>query len=337
MIHVFRLSKTVTDSILLSFFVLIYQSCIFVLLIFKCFSLDFFCQHVGVQVYVFLEGSFCRVLWHHVLCFLWPGSCPALDNWAYQCFTCGLLLRSGSCHSDSVHWPHQWWTHQPCRHLCLSDRLSDVPFQSFLLHLRPVSGSPGWCCCSLWGHSHQHEGKPGSQHGNNTHSMHSLKMCCFFVSAYVLILYPWLLQLKPGISLGMATTMEIFLTVQLVICIFAVTDERRNGRLGSAALAIGFSVLMGHLLGMYYTGAGMNPARSFAPAVLVRNFVNHWVYWVGPMIGGAIGALLYDFMLFPRVRGLSERLATLKGIRPREAEGQSETRGEPIELKTQAL
>lgn len=100
----------------------------------------------------------------------------------------------------------------------------------------------------------------------------------------------------------MATTMEVFLTLQLVVCIFAVTDERRNGRLGSAALAIGFSVLMGHLLGvrtgqadpprvllpiskllflsvmqMYYTGAGMNPARSFAPAVLVRNFVNHWV------------------------------------------------------------
>ncbi|AWP09633.1 Aquaporin-0a [Scophthalmus maximus] len=143
--------------------------------------------------------------------------------------------------------------------------------------------------------------------------------------------------LQPGISLGMATTMEVFLTLQLVVCIFAVTDERRNGRLGSAALAIGFSVLMGHLLGMYYTGAGMNPARSFAPAVLVRNFVNHWVYWVGPMIGGAMGALLYDFMLFPRMRGLSERLATLKGIRPPEAEGQQETRGEPIELKTQAL
>ena len=55
------------------------------------------------------------------------------------------------------------------------------------------------------------------------------------------------------------------------------------------------------------------------------------------MIGGALGALLYDFMLFPRVRGLSERLATLKGNRPPEAESQQDTRGEPIELKTQAL
>lgn len=61
---------------------------------------------------------------------------------------------------------------------------------------------------------------------------------------------PFVPQLQPGISLGMATTMEVFLTLQLVVCIFAVTDERRNGRMGSAALAIGFSVLMGHLLGV---------------------------------------------------------------------------------------
>ena len=55
------------------------------------------------------------------------------------------------------------------------------------------------------------------------------------------------------------------------------------------------------------------------------------------MIGGAMGALVYDFMLFPRMRNLSERLATLKGTRPPEAEGQQDPRGDPIELKTQAL
>lgn len=57
-------------------------------------------------------------------------------------------------------------------------------------------------------------------------------------------------KLQPGISLGMATTVEVFLTMQLVVCIFAVTDERRNGRLGSAALSIGFSVTIGHLMGV---------------------------------------------------------------------------------------
>uniref|UniRef100_A0AAY5JXW7 Lens fiber major intrinsic protein n=1 Tax=Esox lucius TaxID=8010 RepID=A0AAY5JXW7_ESOLU len=142
--------------------------------------------------------------------------------------------------------------------------------------------------------------------------------------------------LQPGISLGMGTTVEVFLTMQLVICVFAVTDERRNGRLGSAALSIGFAVTVGHLMGMYYTGAGMNPARSFAPAVQLILF-KCWMLPSCPMIGGAMGALLYDFMLFPRMRGLSERLATLKGSRPPETETQQDTRGDPIELKTQAL
>ena len=55
------------------------------------------------------------------------------------------------------------------------------------------------------------------------------------------------------------------------------------------------------------------------------------------MIGGAMGAIIYDFMLFPRMRSLSERMAILKGTRPPEAESQQDARGEPIELKTQAL
>ncbi|NP_001089398.1 uncharacterized protein LOC734448 [Xenopus laevis] len=124
--------------------------------------------------------------------------------------------------------------------------------------------------------------------------------------------------IHPGVSLGQATTVEAFLTLQFVLCIFATYDERRNGRMGSVSLALGFSVALGHLFGIYYTGASMNPARSFAPAVLTRNFVNHWVYWVGPIIGGAVGGLVYDFILFPRMRGLNERLSILKGARPAE-------------------
>lgn len=131
--------------------------------------------------------------------------------------------------------------------------------------------------------------------------------------------------------------MEIFLTLQFVLCIFATYDERRNGRMGSVALAVGFSLTLGHLFGMYYTGAGMNPARSFAPAILTRNFSNHWVYWVGPIIGGGLGSLLYDFLLFPRLKSVSERLSILKGARPSDSNGQPEGTGEPVELKTQAL
>lgn len=60
----------------------------------------------------------------------------------------------------------------------------------------------------------------------------------------------YFLQLHPGVSLGQATTVEIFLTLQFVLCIFATYDERRNGRLGSVSLAIGFSLTLGHLFGV---------------------------------------------------------------------------------------
>ncbi|XP_032641416.2 lens fiber major intrinsic protein [Chelonoidis abingdonii] len=143
--------------------------------------------------------------------------------------------------------------------------------------------------------------------------------------------------IHPGVTLAQATTVEIFLTLQFVLCFFATYDERHNGRVGSVALAIGFSLALGHLFGMYYTGAGMNPARSFAPAAITRNFSNHWVYWVGPILGATLAGLLYDFVLCPRMRGLAERLAILKGEQVAEGQAPPEPPEEPMELKTQAL
>lgn len=61
-------------------------------------------------------------------------------------------------------------------------------------------------------------------------------------------------QLHAGVSVGQATTVEIFLTLQFVLCIFATYDERRNGRMGSVALAVGFSLTLGHLFGVSKRG-----------------------------------------------------------------------------------
>ncbi|XP_070475645.1 aquaporin-2 isoform X1 [Equus przewalskii] len=74
--------------------------------------------------------------------------------------------------------------------------------------------------------------------------------------------------LSNSTTAGQAVTVELFLTLQLVLCIFASTDERRGDNLGTPALSIGFSVVVGHLLGIPYTGCSMNPARSLAPAVI---------------------------------------------------------------------
>lgn len=61
------------------------------------------------------------------------------------------------------------------------------------------------------------------------------------------------LQLHNNATAGQAVTVELFLTMQLVLCIFASTDERRSDNLGSPALSIGFSVTLGHLLGVSHS------------------------------------------------------------------------------------
>lgn len=53
-------------------------------------------------------------------------------------------------------------------------------------------------------------------------------------------------------------------------------------------------VLFDILVGGPLTGASMNPARTFGPALASGYWVNHLVYWIGPIIGGVVAALLYD-------------------------------------------
>ncbi|XP_038234700.1 aquaporin-2 [Dermochelys coriacea] len=117
---------------------------------------------------------------------------------------------------------------------------------------------------------------------------------------------------------GQAVTVELFLTFQLVLCIFASTDDQRSDNVGSPALSIGLSVAVGHLLGIHYTGCSMNPARSFAPAVIVGDFSSHWVFWLGPLAGAVVASLIYNYILFPHTKTLSERLAIFKGLEPEE-------------------
>ncbi len=67
-----------------------------------------------------------------------------------------------------------------------------------------------------------------------------------------------------------------------------------------APLAIGFAVLVDYVFGVPVTGASMNPARSFGPALVAGEWENHWIFWVGPLIGGAVAALVYEFVFLRR-------------------------------------
>ncbi|XP_004599035.2 aquaporin-5 [Ochotona princeps] len=113
---------------------------------------------------------------------------------------------------------------------------------------------------------------------------------------------------------GQAVVVELILTFQLALCVFSSTDSRRTSPVGSPALSIGLSVTLGHLVGIYFTGCSMNPARSFGPAVVMKRFSpSHWVFWVGPIVGAVLAAILYFYLLFPTSLSLSERVAVVKG------------------------
>ncbi|KAM5179906.1 aquaporin-5-like [Mantella aurantiaca] len=112
---------------------------------------------------------------------------------------------------------------------------------------------------------------------------------------------------------GLALVVELLLTFQLVLCVFASTDSRRNDNVGSPALSIGLSVTLGHLLGIYFTGCSMNPARSLGPAAITGIFKDQWVFWIGPLVGGILASLAYNYVLYPYNKSLSDRIAVLKG------------------------
>jgi MIP family channel proteins len=86
---------------------------------------------------------------------------------------------------------------------------------------------------------------------------------------------------------------EILLSAVLMLVIIAVaTDSQAAGPM--AAIAIGGTVALDALWGGPISGASMNPARSFGPALIAGAWQDHWVYWLGPLVGASIGALIYQ-------------------------------------------
>jgi len=93
---------------------------------------------------------------------------------------------------------------------------------------------------------------------------------------------------------GQVFGIELLITFLLVFTVFATCDGLRGDHAGSAALSIGLSLVLAHLVAVPLTGSGMNPARVLGPAVISGMWDAHWAYWVGPLIGGALAAIIYD-------------------------------------------
>lgn len=99
----------------------------------------------------------------------------------------------------------------------------------------------------------------------------------------------------PGIGIGAAIAVEAVLTVLLVLAVFGTAIDRRAPKLGG--LAIGLAVAADILMGGPLTGAAMNPARWFGPAVAVGNFTDWYVWWIGPLVGAVAAAMIYRLVL----------------------------------------
>ncbi|KAK3225864.1 hypothetical protein Dsin_005726 [Dipteronia sinensis] len=107
-------------------------------------------------------------------------------------------------------------------------------------------------------------------------------------------------HVSSGVGIGHAVVLEIVLTFGLVYTVYATAIDPKRGSLGIIGpLAIGFIVGANILVGAPFDGASMNPARAFGPALVGWRWNNHWIYWVGPFIGGGLAALIYEFMVIP--------------------------------------
>lgn len=99
----------------------------------------------------------------------------------------------------------------------------------------------------------------------------------------------------PAGSAGQSLGLEVALTFLLMFVVMAVaTDVRAVGH--AAALAIGMTVGLEVIFGGPISGASLNPARSFGPALVGWVWASHWLYWVGPLAGAAVAALLYKWL-----------------------------------------
>ncbi len=99
-------------------------------------------------------------------------------------------------------------------------------------------------------------------------------------------------DLSPAIGI----LIEAVLTFILVFVIFQVAVDE-NGPSTIAPIAIGMTITLAALMAGPLTGAALNPARAFGPALISGYWTEHYVYWIGPLLGGGLGALFATYVI----------------------------------------
>ncbi len=111
------------------------------------------------------------------------------------------------------------------------------------------------------------------------------------------------------ISATGALVVEVILTFLLVFAIFGTAVDPRAPRIGG--FGIGLTVAVDILMGGPITGAAMNPARTIGTLIgggdaTSALWSQHWVYWVGPVVGAVVAGLIYDALIMDKNAGSSD-------------------------------
>jgi len=102
--------------------------------------------------------------------------------------------------------------------------------------------------------------------------------------------------LGAGVSIARGLFLEMFLTSLLIFTIFMLAAEKHKATF-LAPIGIGLALFVAELVGVFFTGGSLNPARSFGPCVATRNFPGyHYIYWFGPLMGTLLAWGMYKIV-----------------------------------------
>lgn len=152
------------------------------------------------------------------------------------------------------------------------------------------------------------------------------------------------LNKSAGVTIGRGLGFEIILTFVFVFTVMAATDSVQTTSTISmqvlAPLAIGLILFVCHLIAIPVDGCCVNPARGFGPAVVSRTFHEYWIFWVGPLVGGFVAAVVYETVFKVRAvktgmggkpsRGRIPEDSAAGGPHPADVEAQRVEAGKPV-------
>jgi MIP family channel proteins len=98
--------------------------------------------------------------------------------------------------------------------------------------------------------------------------------------------------LSANVSVLQGIAIEAVITFILVLAVFGTAVDERAPRMGG--LGIGLALMLCVLVAGPFTGGSANPARTIGPELVSGNFSYWYVYWIGPIIGGIVAALMYQ-------------------------------------------